>query len=173
MSVPKLAREEISTLLWSEADRVGWSTMTDHERAKIYERWTKDAALGVRLGHYMDPRQVRVYIKDTLLKAYERDRLRSLDIDVWRALGLAGAPTGRVFIKPHGRILADGRVISWGKSRDWKLILCSVHERAWRAKGTPHAAVLTETGATANAMERKLVASLSDKLGLARLEWLE
>ena len=173
MTVPKLVRDEVSTKLWAEADRIGWSAMGDHDRAKLYERWTRDADIGMRLGHYMDPRQVRVYIKDTLLKSYERGRLLSLEAEVWRVLELPGSPCGKAFIKPHGRVLPDRRVISWGKSRDWKLILCSVYERAWLAKGAPHGAVLVETGATAGIRERDLVSNLSDLLGLAKLEWLD
>jgi len=173
MSVPKDVREAVAGRLWREADRVGWFNLPDPDRAKLYERWTRDAEIGLRLGHYMDPRQVRVYIKDTLLKSYARRRLLSIEAEVWRVLELPQPPAGKTFIKPHGRILGDGRVVSWGKSRDWKLILCSVHERAWLTNGAPYGAVLVETGATAGTRDRELVISLANRLRVARLEWLD
>ncbi|SIO06909.1 hypothetical protein SAMN05444172_0025 [Burkholderia sp. GAS332] len=173
--IPEKIREDIRSQLWAEADDIGWSSLSDIDRAKCYENWTRSSAIGVRLGHFMDPRRVRVYIKDSLLKPYERLRLSQTEDSVWQALAL---PTpglnAESFIKPHGRRTTDGRVVCWGKSRDWKFVLFAVFERAWRHPASvPFGVVLLESGKTTNARERQLVRDAAQKLGIVRIEWLE
>ena len=75
MTIPETIRDDIRARLWAAADSLRWSTLPDAVRAKHYEFWTRDPAIGGRLGHFMDPRKVRVYIKDSLIKPYERSRL--------------------------------------------------------------------------------------------------
>ena len=104
MSIPTEIRDEIRDALWATAEELGWSALSDIEKAKYYEQWTRDAAIGGRLGHFMDPRKVRVYIKDSLLKPYERTRMFENEDAVWRALQLP-VPRAYVesYIKPHGK----------------------------------------------------------------------
>ena len=175
MMIPAAIRDGIRERLWATADELGWSMLTDSERARYYEQWTRDQTIGGQLAHFMDPRKVRVYIKDSLLKPYERARVLATEGEVWRLLDVP-APTGfaETFIKPHGRRLADGRIACWGKSRDWKLILMAVFERGQKSSETsPFGVVLLETGQTADKSRRALVRDAATRLGIQKLAWLE
>lgn len=175
MTIPVSIRDEIRVRLWAEADSLRWSALSDAERAKRYELWTRDPAIGGRLGHFMDPRKVRVYIKDSLVKPYERARLSLLDSDVWRLLSFPdpGPPAER-FIKPHGRRLFDGKIVCWGNSRDWKLILMAVFERSHTRPGSEaFGAVLLESGRTADEHQRGLIREAASRLGIQELAWLD
>src|SRR5262245_39228591 len=113
MSLPERIRDEVKELLWHEADRLGWSSLSANDKARYYTIWTEAEKIGGRLAGFMDPRQVRVYIKDTLLKSYTRERLDN-EGRVYRILGLpADSPAVASYIKPHGRRLSDGRQIVW------------------------------------------------------------
>ncbi len=175
MMIPEEIRDGLREKLWGAADDLGWASLNDSERSQYYERWTKDPAIGGQLAHFMDPRKVRVYIKDSLIKPYERARLLASEAEIWHALETA-PPTAAVetFIKPHGCRLDDGKVICWGKSRDWKLILMAVFERGRsRHEGRPFGAVLLETGKTSNEGTRNLVRDASTRLGIEKLAWLD
>lgn len=175
MIMPETIRDTMRDRLWATADDLGWSSLSDPERSEHYERWTKDATIGGQLAHFMDPRKVRVYIKDSLLKPYERSRMLETESEVWRVLDLAAPQSfAQAYIKPHGRRLHDGRVVCWGKSRDWKLILMAVFERGKGAvEFSAHAAVLVETGPTAEKPRRQLASEAAERLGIAHLVWLD
>ena len=175
MMIPERIRDEIRDRLWATADTLGWSRLSDAERANFYELWTRDSTIGGQLGHFMDPRKVRVYIKDSLIKPYERSRISLHENDVWRLLSLPKpAPPYKRYIKPHGRRLSDGKVVCWGKSRDWKLILMAVFERAHANSGSQaFGAVLLESGRTSEEHQRQLVGEAAKHLGIRTLAWLE
>jgi hypothetical protein len=87
VNIPESVRDEIKDLLWKEADQIKWSALPATAKARYYTIWTEAEKIGGRLAGFMDPRQVRVYIKDTLLKSYMRERLSS-EGRVFRLLGL-------------------------------------------------------------------------------------
>ena len=173
--IPHTTRAKIKEALWARADDANWMTLASSDKARWYENWTQDSSIGGRLGHFMDPRQVRVYIKDTLLKDYGQARLADPKRS-FRVLGLDTEPPDcRVYVKPHGRLLPDGRVISWGRAHDWKFVLMAVHERAYRAAGgVPFGAVLLfSTGRYHEQPIREVVEDAARKLRISRLVWLE
>jgi len=123
----------------------------------------------------MDARKVRVYIKDSLVKPYVREKLSLNDADVWRLLGLTTVDKPvEIFIKPHGRRLLDGRVVCWGRSRDWKSVLMCAFERGNASKEySAYGVVLIESGKTESDCARALVHDASKRLGIKKLAWLE
>lgn len=174
--LPRDIRDRIQKKIWAKADELDWPRISDLERAKWYENWSKDKEVGGVLSHFMDTRKVRVYIKDSLLKPYLRSRLEDGWDKVLLALGMSTheATFDRSYNKPHGRHLLDGRVICWGNSRDWKLVLISVFERAYQLDSAiPYAAVLMETGKTPNECARAMILEAGRKLGLIKLAWIE
>jgi hypothetical protein len=173
--IPSAIRDALRDKLWKQCDDLGWMSLQDTERARYYELWTRDASIGGQLAHVMDARKVRVYIKDSLVKPYVRARLSLNESEVWRLLGLSDSDRViHVFIKPHGRRLADGRVISWGRSRDWKSILMAVFERGRVQKSfSSFGVVLLESGKTEGDSSRNLVREAAQRLGIEKLAWLE
>lgn len=178
MRIPDDVRFGMRQKLWAVADTVDWARLTWVEKSSYYEAWTRDPEVGGKLGHYMDQRQVRVYIKDTVMKGYGMSRLADPS-GVMRVLGLLsgsadGVSVAAEYERPHGRLLADGRVIAWGKASDWKAILMSIHERAFEAKGgRPYGAVLSSAvGRFTEDDTRRLVADAAKRLGVEKLVWL-
>jgi hypothetical protein len=173
MSVPASIRREIKERLWAEADRLNWSALSATDKSRYYSVWTETEGVGGRLGQFMDPRKVRVYIKDTLLKSYTREASAS-PVRALRVLGIdENAEVTATFIKPHGCLLLDGRQIAWSKASDWKATLMALHERTFEA-GEPYAAVLAESAVKFGlASQRAVIESAAGKLGVKRVVWLD
>ncbi len=174
MRIPNQVRQELRQKLWARADELGWQGLTWVEKSPLYEAWTRDADIGGRLSRYMDQRQVRVYIKDTIMKGYVRNR-QADPTSPLRALGIDGrAGVSESFERPHGRRLADGRVIAWGNAEDWKLVLTALHERSYGVNGArPYAAVLfAALGKFHQRPTREMVEDATRKLGIERLLWI-
>jgi hypothetical protein len=174
MSIPDEVRAAIRDKLWDEASRVDWCSLGQGDKARFYELWTRDSQIGERLTCYMDRGQVRVYIKDTLLKGYGPARLADPSRPM-RAVGLLGnEPVLERYTKPHGLRLADGRVLCWGRALDWKVVLTAVHERTYLGHGKPFAAVLTQpSGRYCDIFTRGMVGDAARRLGIAVLAWLD
>jgi len=175
-ALPTDIRNSIRQKIWTRADELDWPRISDSERTAWYENWAKDKEVGGVLSHFMDVRRVRVYIKDSLLKPYLRSRLQDGLEQVLLAINLQekGISFNKSYDKPHGRQLVDGRIICWGNSREWKSIIISVFERAYRIDiGIPYAAVLMETGKTTNVGVREMILDASQKLGLHQVTWID
>lgn len=175
MKLPDDVRDRLRDLIWERASDLGWSSLSDVERSRYYEQWTRDSAIGGTLGHYMDPRKVRVYIKDSLLKPYERARVSGTEQDILAVLDIS--PSLEVthrYIKPHGLRFNDGQIIAWGKSRDWKLILMAMYERTAITPGaSSYGTVLLESGNTIDDDTRNLVRDAATRLAVKRVEWID
>ena len=175
MSVPATTRSALKEKLWQRGDDLGWATLSPMDKSHHYEAWTKDPEIGGRLGRYMGQGQIRVYIKDTLLKDYTRSRLADHE-QPFRVLGIPEAAyVVETYTKPHGRRLEDGRVICWGRADDWKTILMALHERTFgNSSGSSHAAVfLYSLGRFHEMRARALVEDAATKLGIAKVMWLD
>ncbi len=175
MRIPDDVRDRLREEIWSRADKLGWSALNDAERARRYEQWSREPEIGGALAHYMDARKVRVYIKDSLLKPYERARVSGTEREILGRLGIpADSEVARRYIKPHGIEFADGKLVSWGNSRDWKLVLMAMFERAASTPGScAFGTVLLENGKTGDAVTRKLVRDAAARLGVERMEWID
>ena len=173
--IPTKIRESTRDELWKRCDDLGWMSLSDIDRARYYEQWTTAKDIGGQLAGYMDPRKVRVYIKDSLVKPYVRARLELDETEVWRLLGLTESDKpAEKYIKPHGRRLEDGRVIGWGRSRDWKSVLMAVFERGQAKKANiSYGAVLLESGKTESDKMRLLVCDAARRLDINKVAWLE
>jgi hypothetical protein len=180
MRIPESVRGGLRKRLWAIADRLDWSRLSWLDKTKMYKTWTKDPAVGGLLSNYMDERQIRVYIKDTIMKGYVRARLED-PRPVMRSLGLLaenGQPeelgVAEHFERPHGFRLVDGRIVVWSSAKDWKIVLMVTHERAFSSVDySPYAAVLfSATGQFSEESFRKMVQDGATKLGIERLIWL-
>ena len=175
MSVPSHVRKALRSRLWYLADQIGWLRLSSAAKTKYYEQWTRNPDIGGLLARYLDRGQIRVYLKDTLLKDYPRQRLADRSRP-FRVLKLPhDTQTVETYIKPHGRRLEDGRVICWGRADDWKSVLMALHERTYKSPNLrPHAAVLVQsTGRFHQRPFRRMVQDAASKLGIEKAVWLE
>lgn len=175
MKVPDLVLRRIKKRLWATADERNWPTLSDPQKSAIYQEWVKAEDVGGVLSRYLDSSDVRVYIKDTIMKPYGREHTKEL-VPILTLLGLPGdAVAAESYIKPHGRRLSDGKVICWGPSSNWKAVLFAVFERAYMAKqATPFAAViLSPTGKYKQPKQREMVEEASRALGIMNLVWYD
>jgi hypothetical protein len=172
--MPRHVFGEIRKLLWEQADQDDWTTLNDSDKTKFYEQWARDEKVGGVLARYMDEGKVRVYLKDTVMKPYGRARSED-PTPILRKLAIPlNEFANEQFEKPHGRLFHDGRVVCWGRARNWKDVIMAVYERAKRSGNRPYAAVLTHpSGATGQASEREIIADAASRLGIERLEWLD
>jgi hypothetical protein len=175
MSVPDKIRDELRSLMWDVADRIGWMNLPQAAKSTQYENWINDPKIGGILSRYISRGHVRTYIKDSILKDYASARIAD-DTRVFEALRVPRTVTVvERYTKPHGRRLADGRVICWGRADDWKSVLMALHERAyhddvWR----PFAAVLTQAvGRFHEPHIRGMIGDAATKLGVKKIVWLE
>lgn len=153
---------------------MGWANLKSSEKSRLYERWSRDAEIGTVLAHYMNHMHVRVYIKDTLLKGYNAEH----NNDPSRPLRVLSIPSDAEFVesylKPHGRLLRDRRLICWGRAEGWQHVLMAVYERSYGKNIRPYAAVLCNARAKFNNSESRLmVEQAGSKLGIEVLKWLE
>lgn len=172
--IPDPIRRGLRQKLWATADDLDWPRLDWYEKSAKYEDWTRDPEVGGLLANYMDQRQIRVYIKDTIMKGYVRSRQASA-ARPFSALGIDGeVESAETWERPHGRRLEDGRVVVWGNADDWKLVLTAVHERSWGIPGArPFAAVLMySVGKYAEPSVRAMVQDAAEKLKIERLVWL-
>jgi hypothetical protein len=173
-ALPPAVKKEVQQRLWRRADELDWPSISVIERAKHYGQWTSDPEIGGVLAAYMDPRRVRLYIKDTLIKPYARARLSDA-ARVLRSLGMSGKEEPvESFERPHGLRLSGDRVICWGKADDWKLILMAAHERAHAIHRTPFAAaLLPPLTRFMSPASREVVNDAATKLGITHLIWID
>ncbi len=173
MNLPDRIRDQLRERMWRIADEIDWLALGSTEKTQHYENWTKDPEVGGVLQRYMAVGQVRVYIKDSILKDYPRARRADQD-KPFRMLGLeAKVEVKRVFIKPHGRLLADGRIVCWGRAADWKAILLAVFERSFTIRDAkPYAAILSESaGKYSETTARAVVVEAAKRLKIEKLIW--
>lgn len=173
--IPNVVRQGLRERLWARADELDWHRLNWFEKSAHYTAWTGSADVGGLLANYMDTRQVRVYIKDTVMKGYVRSRQAGAAAPL-RALGLRpDAAVVESWERPHGRLLADGKVIAWGNAEDWKLVVTAIHERAWGSAGShPFGAVLlAASGRYAEPSVREMVQDAASRLRIQQLAWID
>ena len=175
MKVPDETHRRIKLALWSVADDLSWPTLPNPKKSALFEEWIEDEMVGGVLSRYLDARSVRVYLKDTIMKPYTRERIKD-PIPITRFLGIPDETAiAETYTKPHGRRLADGRVICWGLSRDWKIILFAVFERAHVVPSSvPFAApIMFPYGKCQQPAYRQMIEIAADKLGIDRVAWYD
>jgi len=174
VSVPDEVRTQLKLKLWQEADQIGWVNLKTSQKSKFYERWTRDAEIGAVLAHFMNHMHVRVYIKDTLLKGYNGEHNSDPSVPL-KALSIpVEAQFIESYVKPHGRLLRDRRLICWGRAEGWQHVLMAVYERSYGKNIRPYAAVLCNARARFNdSAAREMIELAATKLGIEEVKWLE
>ena len=172
--VPAATRQTIKEIVWRKADALAWADLSAADKTRVYEEWVRDDEIGLVLARYMDEGRVRVYLKDTVLKGYARERTQDAARPLRIAFGDDRLPLASRYEKPHGVRTADGRVLAWGPAAEWKTILMAVFERARQTEAGESAAVLFRSGGNYRDPElRATVEAAATGLGIESLFWVE
>lgn len=175
MNIPDSVREEVRNRVWAAADSMNWITLSVAAKSKQYEAWTREPTVGGLLSHYISLGDVRVCLKDTFLKDYARTR-QSDATTAYRVLGFPHSCVVRkTYVKPHGRQLADGRIVCWGRASAWKAILMAAYERAAERDGLRPFAVLLMRAVDRYKQDkvRRMVEDAAKRLGIEKVHWVE
>jgi len=173
MSVPEDIRTRVRTTLWTRAEELGWTDLPQAVKSRCYENWTKDPAIGGVLVRYLEPAQIRVYLKDSLLKGYARQRASDPRMALI-PLGVDSVGILRGYSRPHGVTLDDGRTVCWGRADNWKVIITSLFERTYGNESVrPFGVVLTGSSrGFGDEASRAIPEAAARCLGAERIVWL-
>ena len=173
MKVPTHIRDQVKARLWTLADKLHWLRLSDRQRADLYDRWSRDTEVTDLLARHMSNAKIRVYVKDSIMKPYPRERLADPERPM-RLLELAwDGNQRRKYVKPHGVVRHDGILVCWGSADDWKAVLMACFERAWDAPRIDRtAAVLFNAiGPYADQNKRRFVEAVASRLDISRIIW--
>jgi hypothetical protein len=174
VTVPVNVRAEVKAELWRLADEMEWDAMSSADKARCYSQWTDSAKIGGKLATYMDPRSVRVYIKDTLLKGYGRHKLNEHKSLLIRLAERNDEDVIEEYIKPHGLRFADGRLVAWGRADDWKAVLMAIFERASEGNTQPSLVALFRAAPRfTSPSARNMVEDAAQRLGVHCCVWFD
>ena len=173
MKIPETLRDETRRKLWSIADDINWLSLTIQEKAKYYESWTTDKNFGGVLGRYMDAREIRMYIKDMLMRPYSHEKFQ----DEKTPMKLLHMPSDlnivESYVSPFGRLFENGEMIFWGQAKDWRSIFMSSFERAYMEKKKIYGIVLFNVnGKFCENIHQEMIRSASKKLGINNLKFV-
>lgn len=171
--VPREIRQTLKERLWQKADELGWISLSSTDKTAHYEMWSRSDDFVRPLKGFVPSQDVRVYIKDSLMKGYQRARTASPKL-VREVFNLESTTIIEEEVKPHSIELDDGRMYAWGMATEWRTILLALFERAWRGEGTPVGVVLLNaTGQYRQPADRQLVEDVADLLGIETVKWYE
>lgn len=112
----------------ARAAAAGWANLGRERRRELYERWSEDPAVGGLLSEVMQPHQVRVYLKDTVLKKYARGARPGLPA-LLQGMGVRWDEVTRWYTTPAA-MLCDGKALyTLALAKDWKIAVMNAFER--------------------------------------------
>lgn len=183
-AIPKQVRDDVLKAIYKRLDDQQWESLGNSERTEEYARMVSDPDIGGRLGNYMDPGRIRVWIKDGPAKEYRRSlegigpyatlttrTLGSPERIITAALGegwrigddgISEKPMRCIAIGPSG----ETRYVIWGaldKLSD--LVWHAVRERAERPKNTPMIVITRPSTATISPSEWGLAQRICQVVG--------
>lgn len=173
MNLPKDVREQVRTKLWNHAEEIDWTALSSIEKASYYTQWTDTEAIGGVLARHMDPRAVRVYIKDTLLKGFGREKLVEHQALVLRLVQRQAEDALQTYIKPHGLRFSGGQLVAWGRADDWKILLGALFERGYGAGSDRVVVLFRASPRFMGAAARQMVEDAARRLGIGRCVWFD
>lgn len=174
MRIPTHIRAAVKARLWEHADQMEWEALSSVEKSRLYTQWTESEKIGRVLSAYMDPRAVRVYIKDTLLKGYGRQKLNEHQALVLRVMNYSLSNIDGTYVKPHGLRYDDGSIVVWGRADDWKMLLGSLFERSYlEALERATAIFFRSSPRFVTTSSREHVEAAAERLGIQQRIWFD
>ncbi len=153
--IPLPVRRQVATLLYREAISMDWELRNNDEKDAQYTRWVDDPEIGGRIAQYRPLSKVRVWIKDTPMKEFDRalEGIHEIYSDcaeqgyagpqeILEKAGLDGwtVKPGSVGEKPMHVTARSGqaeRYVCWGKSEKFNDLITAALHQAFLSGGTP------------------------------------
>ena len=148
------------------ADAADWMHLTVEQRRALYEKWSADPGVGGALGQVMQPTQVRVYLKDTLMKSYFRAKRTRLP-ELLSAMSLPLDGVTRRFTAPTAILTEGPRLYTLTPAIHWKIALMNTFERASSVAGLKRNLLLIErhtTGKFVDSAYRRMIEGVAQRL---------
>lgn len=70
--LPERIKEDLVLEIYRKADELDWELLNNNQKTAQYRAWFEDPLVGGVLLRYNEERDIRVWLKDTLLKEYAR-----------------------------------------------------------------------------------------------------
>lgn len=115
------------------ADEVDWAHLAIPQRQKYYETWTADPEIGGMLRQVMEQTRVRVYLKDTVMKTYSRNKRPVLQA-LLTSMSIPCACITKEFIKPQAVLCEGTSLYTLVAAKEWKIAIMSAFERGCEVK---------------------------------------
>lgn len=156
------------------ADQLDWVYLTIEQRRRYYEAWTNDENIGGLLRQVIDANRVRVWLKDTVMKNYLKQRRPSITNFLSRTSVSCGVIL-RSYRKPEAVLCEDTSLFEGGNlftltgAKEWRVALMSAYERAAEIKkpGRNILYIIEHTsGRFADESYRSLISGAGAKLGV-------
>jgi hypothetical protein len=169
----KKVAEEVTKRVFQLANSAEWPHLTIEQRAGYYQLWTEDPRIGGQLRKIMGDERVRVYLKDTIIGAYNRSRKPSVE-QVLRSLQIRCGVVQKKFVKPDALLCDDRNLYTLSAAKDWKVSLINSFLRAQDYSSIDTNILYLTDHMTANFVDARFRETLEDcgkRLGVD-VEWL-
>lgn len=169
----KQIKKSVAKKVHSIADKIDWSHLTIPERQKCYEEWTDDPEIGGTLSKIIEPRRVRVYLKDTIMKEYaksKRPELRKL----LASLSYSYNTVSKEYVKPISLFCDGNKMYTIAVAKEWKIALLSAFERGYEVKNIKENLLFVidhTSGRFVDNSFRELIEDASNRLGI-KIIWV-
>ncbi|GHE89358.1 hypothetical protein GCM10018785_65660 [Streptomyces longispororuber] len=182
--LPDTSRGSVLTLLYQQADELGWCEMSEAARSDLYDQWVADPAIGgTLLPHFRSTNQVRAWIKDTAMHQFPRAlegmgpmtqyaprTFRGPDEIAAAACGPGWtADPETVAHKPNRFIASNGdkkRVVVWGNPLNFRHLLWAAMNVGQEMAEAPVIAITTKRGAPADSANRAKQEAIAHRSGI-------
>lgn len=124
---------KITKEIYAIADEIDWLHLTISERQKHYEIWTADPNIGGQLEEVIDPRRVRVYLKDTIMKQYSKSKRPDLK-KLLSQYSITYEKITREFSKPVSLLCDTRDLYTLAVAKEWKTAIMSAFERGYSVR---------------------------------------
>jgi hypothetical protein len=166
-------KESVKKKLHAIADKIDWVHLTISERKQYYEAWTKDPEIGGALSSILEPSQVRVYLKDTIMRSYSENQRIGLQ-DLIISLNISCSEVIRRYEKPETILCADNQLFTLVIAKDWKTAIMNAFERGQEIKrlSTNEVFVIDHTtGRFVDKSYRQLIEDAAKRLNI-KVHWI-
>jgi len=129
LKLPENPRQEIVRRVREMADKADWCHLKIHERSALYRQWCNDPTIGGELAKLGGPDSVRVFLKDTVIKQYLKEK-RPVLKDLLKQMGLECKRVTREYEKPEAQLCDNRRLYTLAVAKEWRVAIFSAFERA-------------------------------------------